>query len=58
MVARHATAGILMQSVPQAIVNAVLDAFSPWGVEDLDTPLQPARVWEAIQRAGLRESRR
>lgn len=44
--------------VPQAIVNAVLDALSPWGVEDLDMPLHPARVWAAIHRAGRRESRR
>jgi aerobic carbon-monoxide dehydrogenase large subunit len=44
--------------VPQAIVNAVLDALSPWGVEDLDMPLQPARVWSAIQRAGLHEDAR
>jgi carbon-monoxide dehydrogenase large subunit len=40
--------------VPQAIVNATLDALAPWGVEEIDMPLQPARVWDAIRRAALR----
>jgi carbon-monoxide dehydrogenase large subunit len=37
--------------VPQAIVNATLDALAPWGIEDLDMPLLPDRVWAAIRRA-------
>ena len=36
--------------VPQAIVNAVLDALAPWGVEHIDMPLHPDRVWAAIHR--------
>jgi carbon-monoxide dehydrogenase large subunit len=36
---------------PPAIVNAVLDALQPWGVEDIDMPLHPERVWRAIQEA-------
>lgn len=34
-----------------AVVNAVLDALSPLGIEHIDMPLSPARVWEAMQRA-------
>lgn len=37
---------------PPAIVNAVLDALAPWGVESLDMPLSPQRVWRAIREAG------
>jgi carbon-monoxide dehydrogenase large subunit len=36
---------------PPAIVNAVLDALAPWGVDHLDMPVTPSRVWEAL-RAG------
>jgi aerobic carbon-monoxide dehydrogenase large subunit len=31
------------------IVNAVVDALSPFGVTHLDMPLWPERVWQAIQ---------
>ncbi|MFC0529949.1 xanthine dehydrogenase family protein molybdopterin-binding subunit [Phytohabitans kaempferiae] len=34
---------------PPAIVNAVLDALRPYGVDDLRMPLTPARVWAALQ---------
>jgi carbon-monoxide dehydrogenase large subunit len=37
--------------VPQAIVNATLDALAPFGVEHLEMPLQPSTVWAAITRA-------
>jgi carbon-monoxide dehydrogenase large subunit len=33
------------------IVNAVVDALSPLGVEHIDMPLRPRRVWKAIQEA-------
>jgi carbon-monoxide dehydrogenase large subunit len=36
---------------PPAIVNAVLDALAPWGVNHLDMPLTPSSVWEAIRLA-------
>lgn len=36
---------------PPAIVNAVLDALAPYGVTDLQMPLLPHRVWEALQTA-------
>jgi carbon-monoxide dehydrogenase large subunit len=37
-------------SLPSA-VNAVLDALSSWGVDALDLPMTPARVWAALHDA-------
>ena len=34
---------------PPAIVNAVLDALSEYGVTNIDMPLTPEKVWRAIQ---------
>ncbi|QNT91180.1 carbon-monoxide dehydrogenase, large subunit [Streptomyces griseofuscus] len=34
---------------PPAIVNAVVDALSPFGIRHADMPLTPSRVWEAMQ---------
>jgi aerobic carbon-monoxide dehydrogenase large subunit len=34
-----------------AVLNAVLDALRPLGVDYIDMPLTPMRVWEAIQAA-------
>jgi aerobic carbon-monoxide dehydrogenase large subunit len=36
---------------PAAIGNAVVDALRPLGVRDVQLPLTPYRVWQAIQRA-------
>ena len=36
----------------QTIVAAVLDALRPLGVETIDMPLRPKRVWQAIQDVG------
>jgi carbon-monoxide dehydrogenase large subunit len=36
---------------PPAVVNAVLDALSGMGVEDIAMPATPLRVWEAINAA-------
>jgi aerobic carbon-monoxide dehydrogenase large subunit len=36
---------------PPAVINAVLDALRPVGVNDFDMPATPARVWAAIQAA-------
>ena len=36
---------------PPAIVNAVLDALRPLGVQHLDMPLTPERVWQAMRAA-------
>jgi carbon-monoxide dehydrogenase large subunit len=35
-----------------AVAAAVLDAISPLGVTELDMPMTPMRVWQAIQAAG------
>ncbi len=32
-----------------AVVNAVVDALRPWGVDDIDMPTTSQRVWRAIQ---------
>ena len=34
---------------PQTVMAAVLDALRPAGVQSLDMPATPARVWEALQ---------
>jgi len=38
-------------SAPQTIVNAILDALSPLGIEHIDMPATPERVWRAIRSA-------
>jgi carbon-monoxide dehydrogenase large subunit len=38
------------------VMNAVVDALSPYGIEDLEMPATPARVWSAIQGAKARQS--
>ena len=35
-----------------AVCNAVMDALRPFGVEHLDTPLTPEKVWRAMQGGG------
>ena len=35
-----------------AVVNSVVDALQPWGVDDLEMPLTPMRVWRAVQSGG------
>jgi carbon-monoxide dehydrogenase large subunit len=36
---------------PPAVINALLDALRPLGVNDFDMPATPSRVWTAIQAA-------
>lgn len=36
---------------PPCVVNGVLDALAPYGVTQLNTPLSPIKVWEAIRNA-------
>ncbi len=43
---------------PAAFVNAVLDALLPEGVQQLDMPLTPERVWRAIQHARAQRNNR
>jgi aerobic carbon-monoxide dehydrogenase large subunit len=38
---------------PPAIVNAVLDALAPLGIDTIDMPLKPEKVWAVIQEAQL-----
>ena len=35
-----------------AVMNAVCDALSPYGVKDMDMPATPKRIWEAINSNG------
>ena len=34
-----------------AVINAVVDALSPYGITDLEMPASPERVWRAIEEA-------
>jgi carbon-monoxide dehydrogenase large subunit len=36
---------------PPAVVNAVVDALEPFGVENIDMPLTPEKVWRAVHDA-------
>ena len=36
---------------PPAIVNAVLDALSPYGIKAIDMPLKPEKIWSLLQSA-------
>jgi carbon-monoxide dehydrogenase large subunit len=36
---------------PPAIVHAVLDALAPFGITNLDMPLTPEKIWQAIRRS-------
>lgn len=39
---------------PAAVVNAILDALAPYGVEHLDMPISPEKIWQAIHAADRR----
>jgi carbon-monoxide dehydrogenase large subunit len=39
-------------AAPAAVANAVMDALSQWGVRHIDTPLTPAKIWQALQATG------
>jgi aerobic carbon-monoxide dehydrogenase large subunit len=34
------------------VINAVVDALSPYGVTEIEMPASPERIWRAIQEAG------
>ena len=38
---------------PPAVVNAVVDALSPYGVRHVDMPLTPSRVWAVLRENGV-----
>jgi carbon-monoxide dehydrogenase large subunit len=37
---------------PPAVINAVVDALSPYGIEHVEMPATPERVWRAIAEVG------
>ena len=41
-----------------AVVNAVVDALRPFGVDDIPMPLSPHRVWQSIQGRSISEAPR
>ncbi|WP_119071306.1 xanthine dehydrogenase family protein molybdopterin-binding subunit [Rubrobacter indicoceani] len=43
-------------AAPPAVVNAVVDALSPFGVTHLDMPVTPEKVWRAIKDARREEA--
>ena len=45
-------------AAPATIVNAVIDALRPLGVDDLETPLTPLRVWQALRRTAAQGAAR
>ena len=36
---------------PASVINAVIDALAPLGLESIDMPVTPEVVWRAIRRA-------
>jgi carbon-monoxide dehydrogenase large subunit len=43
---------------PVAVVNAVVDALAPLGIEHVDMPLTPRNLWHAIQAARITQQER
>ena len=39
---------------PAAFINAVIDALKPYGVEEIDMPVTPLKLWEIIQAGGAK----
>ena len=39
-----------------AVVNSIVDAVRPLGINDIQMPCTPERVWRAIQTAGSRQA--
>jgi aerobic carbon-monoxide dehydrogenase large subunit len=42
-------------AAPQTVVHAILDALAPLGIEHIDMPATPERIWRAIRgvRSGI-----
>ena len=40
-------------ATPAAIINAVIDALTPWGIKDVPIPATPERIWRAIQNVAV-----
>jgi carbon-monoxide dehydrogenase large subunit len=43
-------------AAPQAIINAIIDALAPLGIDHIDMPATPERVWRVIRAAPLKAS--
>jgi carbon-monoxide dehydrogenase large subunit len=41
---------------PPTVINAIIDALRPLGVQDIDMPATPSRVWETMERARAAKS--
>jgi carbon-monoxide dehydrogenase large subunit len=39
-------------AAPQAVMNAIVDALAPLGIDHVDMPATPERLWQAIRAAG------
>jgi carbon-monoxide dehydrogenase large subunit len=39
-----------------AVINAILDALSPYGIHDIDMPASPERIWQALRSAPSEEA--
>jgi carbon-monoxide dehydrogenase large subunit len=37
---------------PPTVINSILDALAPLGVDHIDMPATPARIWESLRRVG------
>jgi carbon-monoxide dehydrogenase large subunit len=37
-------------------VNAVVDAMADFGIEDIDMPVTPERIWKAIHTARMQQN--
>ncbi len=44
-------------AAPTAVQNAVIDALAPFGVEHIDLPVTPERVWQALRSTSATVSR-
>jgi len=42
---------------PPAVINAVVDALAPLGIDHIDMPATPLKVWQAIRNAPARADR-
>ena len=41
---------------PPAVINSIVDALKPFGIQHIDMPASPMRVWKAIQNAQGKEA--
>jgi carbon-monoxide dehydrogenase large subunit len=44
-------------AAPQTIIHAVLDALAPFGIDHIDMPATPERIWRTLRDAGISRRR-